>query len=1666
MQKKLFLFALALFGFFGLKAQWVADTTRSISPNVVPANGFDYGNHWFDASMPWVKLKVVEDGIYRITALDLQAAGVNLGTIDPNTIHIYYRNKEQPIYVKQTGGQILDFLEFYGVHNDGKVDSMMYRDPDPVTGRGLHKPNLSPNENVSLFSDTSAYFMTWDNVPGRRINDYSNTNYSNFTPEPHYRHRAYFEYHPNLGASTYNLGGGTRYDPYYLLNCDYITGQGYMSNAYFSNSATGGNSVFINLNTRFAANGGPHEFTTRVYSRSTQAHIVEVQIQNNNQTLTQTIVYDTTYGVNIKTHTGQVNFNLPNNTRFRYFARGTQNNYTDNNNVCWGALKYDHLPNLNNSGQEVIHDWNRNTDAFFAFDNADITDKAWVWDMKTFTRIEGNKAGNDSLYVIVPGSNLERDLLLCTDNAIRTPVSIEPNPDFGNLSDPGNGGEFVIITHRTLASSAIAYKNYRDTCTANQLASKIVFVDQIYDEFGYGSPTPWALKRFCKYAMDRWTVKPKYFLLWGKGQYKIRSSPLNLVPTFGYPACDNEYVSNYDPDGINLVPEAPIGRVNIYNNAEGMTYLEKVMEYEHTAWEPWMKEMVLFGGGEDTLEQRPILNYLLNYKSRFEAAPHGGRAWYYQKYNSTIRTNSQLLSSTDRINNGVGIIHFFGHSSNNIFDIDIQLPSLYNNFGRYPLMIAYGCYGGDFAGNDKSFGEKFVLEPGRGSIGYLANSTAGYLNPLGHYGEQLYPAFFRDHVGEPMGDQLQATVEGFTRLYPQQLHNNHAKQLNLQGDPSITLYYTPFPDLEITQSSIFIEPETYSASDDSFWVNIVCRNLGLVTNDSFFVSIRQETPSGNVIVHPSIKHARITYEDTIRYKIYNTEGNAMAGINYFDIFVDSTNIIAEGNELNNRVNYQAVIPGDVPAILHPFEYAVIDSATTYLAASAYIISRQPNVDYIFEIDTLPEFNSPRLTSSGPISGSPNYSRWDVPFSFEPNQVYYWRVRLANVAPVAWATSSFKYLPGKRGWGQSEPPQFFKDITDKVHMDEIQREWEFDKLISQLSVFNVGGSNEMGYRLAGFRSKRPGDYNQRDGIHYTVIDRNTLEPYIFGNVVMGDWTYTPTPSNTQQLVTDIANAKTGDYVLICPVNDHNMQNWPPNAIQALYQIGCSSNISTLSGDDLFIIVGRKGYPGSAIEVLSPNVAIGSGGVNNEYDLNVNLEGNEGEGRVQSTIIGPAVGWEDLIWDWSTLDPFVNESTTLNVYALRPYNSDSLILQGLEKGTHDLRFLDHDRFPKLRIEARMDDKVNYTASQLDNWYVLYTPAPDAIADPLTLFEFLPDTVDEGANVTVSLASINVTDQDMDSLLVRYAVRRFDRSTVEVGLERYAPLPGQDRLDVSHSFSTGGLNLGGDVTLQIELNPNDDQPEQYHFNNLFQYKFHVREDVINPIMDVTFDGKHIMDWDIVSPNPEILIEINDENPYLKVNDTAYTLYFGEGGLGDNLQLVHLGGNPLIERIPAELPDNKAQIYFRPENLADGEYTLRVMGYDYKGNPSGEVEYEIHFKVVNESSVSNILNYPNPFSTSTEFVYTLTGSEIPDLFRIDIYTITGRLVKSIDLAETGDVKIGYTRTEYKWDGRDDFGDLLANGVYIYKVTVKAGGKNLKIRDEGLNPYFKNGIGKMYIMR
>jgi hypothetical protein len=170
----------------------------------------------------------------------------------------------------------------------------------------------------------------------------------------------------------------------------------------------------------------------------------------------------------------------------------------------------------------------------------------------------------------------------------------------------------------------------------------------------------------------------------------------------------------------------------------------------------------------------------------------------------------------------------------------------------------------------------------------------------------------------------------------------------------------------------------------------------------------------------------------------------------------------------------------------------------------------------------------------------------------------------------------------------------------------------------------------------------------------------------------------------------------------------------------------------------------------------------------------------------------------------------------------------------------------------------------------------------------------------------------------------------------------------------------------------------------------------------------------------------------------------------------------------------NNVATVDFTPAftrqyNPEGDTYTLIVSGKDGLGNTAGATPYRVSFKVIAKAMISNMLNYPNPFTTSTAFVFTITGTDVPQNIKIQILTITGKIVREITKEELGPLHVGRNITEFKWNGTDMYGQRLANGVYLYHVVTNLNGQSLskyKAAGDNTDKYFNNGYGKMYLMR
>ncbi|MBC7411790.1 MAG: type IX secretion system sortase PorU [Bacteroidia bacterium] len=119
----------------------------------------------------------------------------------------------------------------------------------------------------------------------------------------------------------------------------------------------------------------------------------------------------------------------------------------------------------------------------------------------------------------------------------------------------------------------------------------------------------------------------------------------------------------------------------------------------------------------------------------------------------------------------------------------------------------------------------------------------------------------------------------------------------------------------------------------------------------------------------------------------------------------------------------------------------------------------------------------------------------------------------------------------------------------------------------------------------------------------------------------------------------------------------------------------------------------------------------------------------------------------------------------------------------------------------------------------------------------------------------------------------------------------------------------------------------------------------------------------------------------------------------------------------------------------LTEGHHTLRLKAFDTYNNSNEQL---VNFIVAGSEKVAleHVFNYPNPFTTHTSF-YLEHNKPFSQLnVQLQIFTITGKIVKSFDLIlPTAGTRVG----PIDWDGKDEYGDQLAKGVYIYKVKLRS---------------------------
>lgn len=207
-------------------------------------------------------------------------------------------------------------------------------------------------------------------------------------------------------------------------------------------------------------------------------------------------------------------------------------------------------------------------------------------------------------------------------------------------------------------------------------------------------------------------------------------------------------------------------------------------------------------------------------------------------------------------------------------------------------------------------------------------------------------------------------------------------------------------------------------------------------------------------------------------------------------------------------------------------------------------------------------------------------------------------------------------------------------------------------------------------------------------------------------------------------------------------------------------------------------------------------------------------------------------------------------------------------------------------------------------------------------------------------------------------------------------------------------------------------------------------VLNDNQGPAINIFMNNKDFVSGGITNESPVLIAELTDSSG----------INISGSGVGHNLTAT-IDGNTsekIVLNDYYQADENtyqKGKIEYQFSDLDKGRHTLKLEAWDVNNNLSTS---KIEFRVTESENfkLDHVLNYPNPFTESTQFYFEHNRPNEQLDVMIQIFTVTGKLVKTIhrDIFSSG-FRVG----PIPWKGRDDFGDKIGKGVYLYRLKVRS---------------------------
>ena len=1164
----------------------------------------------------------------------------------------------------------------------------------------------------------------------------------------------------------------------------------------------------------------------------------------------------------------------------------------------------------------------------------------------------------------------------------------------------------------------------------------------------------------------------------------------SLLPTWGYPGSDAMLVSSFQND----LPWTSFGRIPAISADEITLYLKKVILFEEKRElnTSWTKEVIQLGGGTYEPEKKYIREVLANFTVLLDKLPWSPGAVSFFKENEAPVFIPYSQQFFDAVNTGVGLIIFLGHSTANTFDFNIDNPGFYENGYKQPLFLSLGCYAGNHFTSFRSQGERFLFYAESGAIAFAATRGVGFLHLLAEMGRVIIEQMKGENEFPSWGKVIHKGIHTLM-LGDNKPLRAMAQQLTFQGDPVIRLPILSSPKPDFLAHSVCISPHPVLVSNDSFLLSWEILPLGIEPLTSLLVEISLEGLAENIIFKEVITTElagnkikircplpknlnKGTYRLFIKYKKQGwIDGAGISKTENLEVSYFHVDGI-EGFPL--QAENRLFIP------LSPIDNGVLNDENHFslFRASDDLSAQEIHLEW--------KGDKKRITSEG---GEPVFLTNDVlhqtlvfkedssvmhgllPFLPMIDEVCYWRAypegtdeNILKILPF----QSFTYTrqsPFQLSLSTSK--QFKEGKLEGMNLedqDSISPVWQFATVYNTVLIRNKW--NEL---------ENPPEFihnGQPIGSPWPWLLPAAIQVMVWDTVV-GNWIKNP-PGGLYQSksngfamnawVFDTRNEigrmglisfleqgiPQGAYVFIYSAQekgngDYKPEFWEEDAVK--------------HGKDLFSVLESLGA--SKVRSLKERGAVpytfhfrkGFGKLDESVAFNPNdiiyAQCNPSKvwhkGTFTSPMLGPALKWQELqldvkgvITEHDTLDieivgfdpafplfkPVLFEKKAIsldnnqwvihaNDFFLKEIDSILAVKLGIHEGQ-----LHQMGWPFLHVKLNITNRLTRTPLSLNKIQGVFHPLPEFKASLKASIS--KDSMFSNGDFLASWQLENLSSFTTDSLTLTYKIIQgnnliFSKSFI------FRPLRPHEIMNIPWQLSLSGLEGEVDIVWKWGLPGNDFFPA----NNEGKVKGLKLPDKLKRSFSILLDGEILQQGAYVSQRPQWVIEalISSEREIESFDSlSVITTLLLPNGL-----LIPIVWEYEVAKIVLEKLENgrKLSIHWQPFFEQEGTYKIQLNMDTYSESWV--------FEVIKPQKLTRVLNYPNPFSRFTQFHYTLSAGENIDQYKVQIFSITGLLVRQLSQTDLGSLVVGTNLTVGGWDGKDTFGDALANGIYIYKLAI-----------------------------